>query len=144
MFEKDNPTGSPALEAVLKTANESYLKRFAAVLSVLKTHIASQSHTNWIHTQKVFQLENYISFANGRAEVKAETIETMKEDFKTYIESPEQEKAFSLLSDMAALTDKILKLQKDKNLIPFSLDWNWFTENVKGEIVPNPEIIKYC
>jgi hypothetical protein len=132
------------LKETVRISNEPLLKRFSTVITQLKTRLATETHHVWLHTQKVYSFEKFISFIGGRAVVTPETMEALKEDFKTFIDSESKVKAYELLDSIAYLTNHLRQLQNDKNLVPFALDYNWFSEMPDGKIIPNPEIIKYC
>jgi hypothetical protein len=133
---------APALKEVVKISHEPTLKRFSLVLNQIKNRLANEQHHTWIYAQKVIQFEKFISFVGGRSVV--EPLESIKEGFRTYVDSEAKAKALELLEEIAYLTNLLRKLQTDKNLIPYSLDFNWFMEDPAGKITPNPEIIKYC
>jgi hypothetical protein len=135
---------APAMKEVVRVSHEPLLKRFTAVFSQFKSRVANENHYIWMQSQRSYQLEKYISFIGGRAVVTPETLENLKAEFRTYVDTESKAKALEVLEEIAYLTGLLKKLQVDKNLIPFALDFNWFMEDPAGKITPNPEIIKYC
>lgn len=145
LSDKITESVDPNLKEIIISSREKLLHRFQLVINGFKNRVSAEVHFLFVQSMKIFKLESYISFsADGRATVTNECLNELKESFKSYLDSSSKMQALDLLNELASITNQIIKLQQEKNLIPFQIDANYLTEGLTGEITANYELLTYC
>jgi len=143
--ELDKQTGiHDAVKPSILKGYEPAMLEFISVINRMNQTYSFMTRPQPGRSNKIDQIENYISFENGLATVTDETKEQIREIFTTGLDSPDKQEIHALLTAageaITKLNERLLTLPKFYT--PMSFDSEYLT-NEGSTIIPRNDIIKY-